>query len=78
MKLGYRLYIYEFQKWHSIRACLPGSCGRMDGMGGVLAWVARVVCLREWRASVGGVGGMLAWIARASVCSVSGMGGVKT
>ena len=40
----------EFQKWRAIRA----------SVGGVLAWVVWVVCLRGWRASVGGV---LAWVA---------------
>ena len=32
-------------------------------MGGLLAWVAWVTCLRGWRASVGGMGGVLAWVA---------------
>ena len=31
-------------------------------MGGVLAWVTWVACLRGWCTSVSGVGGMLAWV----------------
>ena len=44
----------EFEKWRAICA----SVGDVDGMGGVLPWVARVACLCGWHASVGG---MLAW-----------------
>ena len=50
----------------------------------VLAWVAWVGCLREWRTSVCGVAGVLAWVAcsrgrrgwRACMCSVGWIGGV--
>ena len=47
-------------------------------MGGMLAWVAWVGCLRGWRASMGD---MLAWVVWvACLCgwrgSVGGMGGV--
>ena len=42
----------EFEKWRAI-------CASESSMGGVLAWVAWVACLRGWHASVGGVGGVL-------------------
>ena len=42
--------IFEFEKWRAIRA----------SVGGVLAWVAWIACLRGWCASVGGV---LTWVA---------------
>ena len=32
-------------------------------MGGMLAWIAWVACLRGWHASVGGVGAVLVWMA---------------
>ena len=35
----------------------------VGGMGGGLAWVAWVTCLRGQRASVGGVDGVLTWVA---------------
>ena len=34
-----------------------------NGVLFVLAWVAWVVCLRGWSASVGDVGGVLTWVA---------------
>ena len=34
-----------------------------NGVLFVLAWVAWVVCLRQWRTSVGRVGGVLTWVA---------------
>ena len=47
----------------------------MDGVGGELAWVTWVACLRGWRASMGG---MLTWAAclhgwRANVSYVVGV-----
>ena len=50
-------YISKF----NISKMLPGTSLR-NGVLFVLAWVARVACLRGWRASVGGVGGVLAWV----------------
>ena len=50
--------IYEFEKWHAIRASV-------GGVGGVLAWVAWVACLcgwRGWRASVGDVPAWVIWV----------------
>ena len=46
----------EFEKWRAI-------CASVGGVGGVLAWVVQMTCLRGWRASVGDVGGVLAWMA---------------
>ena len=34
----------------------------MGDVGGVLAWVAWVACLRGWRANVDYVVGVLAWV----------------
>ena len=48
--------MFKFEKWRAI----PAS---VDGMGGVLPWVALVACLRGLRDSVGRVGGVLAWVA---------------
>ena len=45
----------------NISKMLPGTSLR-NGVLFLLAWVARVACLRGWRASVGGVGGVLAWV----------------
>ena len=45
----------------NISKMLPGTSLR-NGVLFVLAWVARVACLRGWRASVGGVGRVLAWV----------------
>ena len=50
---SHQTYCTEFEKWRAVR----GS------VGGVLAWVAWVACLRGWHASVGDVGGVLAWVA---------------
>ena len=54
-----------------------------NGVLFVLAWVAWVVCLRGWRASVGDVGGVLTWVAwvtclRGWCANMSGVGGVLT
>ena len=43
----------EFEKWSAIRASVVS-------VGGMLAWVVWVVCLRGWCASMCG---MLAWFA---------------
>ena len=49
----------QFEKWRAIRASV-------NGVGGVLALVTWVPCLRGWHANVGGVDGLdsvLAWVA---------------
>ena len=43
-------------------ACQRGCYGWNACVSDVLARVARVVCLREWHASVGGMSGMLVWV----------------
>ena len=53
MIFSLKINLKSYMKFHSLR----------NGVLFVLAWVAWVVCLRGWRASVCGVGGVLAWVA---------------
>ena len=55
-----KLVEFNISKFN-ISKMLPGTSLR-NGVLFVLAWVARVACLRGWRASVGGVGRVLAWV----------------
>ena len=55
-----KLVEFNISKFN-ISKMLPGTSLR-NGVLFVLAWVARVACLRGWRASVGGVGKVLVWV----------------
>ena len=55
-----KLVEFNISKFN-ISKMLPGTSLR-NGVLFVLAWMARVACLRGWRASVGGVGRVLAWV----------------
>ena len=55
-----KLVEFNISKFN-ISKMVPGTSLR-NGVLFVLAWVARVACLRGWRASVGGVGRVLAWV----------------
>ena len=55
-----KLVEFNISKFN-ISKMLPGTSLR-NGVLFVLAWVARVACLRGWRASMGGVGRVLAWV----------------
>ena len=55
------IHLYESEKWRAICANVRGH-GCHGCVGSMLEWVAWVVCLSRWRASVGDVGGVLAWV----------------
>ena len=79
-----KLVEFNISKFN-ISKMLPGTSLR-NGVLFVLAWVARVACLRGWRGKSACMGSVLAWMTwvaclcgwRASMGGMGGVGGVFT